>query len=193
MGPSGRSSLIIYTTSACTGSPAAQGSAANLGSPGLTASVADDSSTTFRATATDASGNTSACSAPITYVEDSTAPNPPTLSDTDPDSPANDNSPMVKGSAEPGSTVSLYTSSACTGSPAAQGSAANLGSPGLTASVADDSSTNFRATATDASGNTSACSAPITYVEDSTAPETTIDSGPLGPTNDPTPTFAFSP
>ena len=88
--------------------------------------------------------------------------------------------------------MSLFTSSACTGSPAAQGSAANLGSPGLTASVADDSSTAFRATATDASGNTSACSGPITYVEDSTAPNTTIDSGPLGPTNDPTPTFAFA-
>src|SRR4029077_1809236 len=115
----------------------------------------DDSSTGFRATATDASGNTSACSAPITYVEDSTAPAPPTLSDTDPDSPANDNSPQVKGSAEAGSTVSLYTSSACAGSPVAQGSAANLGSPGLAASVADDSSTSFRATATDAAGNTS--------------------------------------
>jgi hypothetical protein len=28
--------------------------------------------------------------------------------------------------------------------------------------------------------------------DDTTAPETTIDSGPLGPTNDPTPTFGFS-
>ena len=183
------STVSLFTSSACTGSPAAQGSAANLGSPGLTASVADDSSTTFRATATDASGNTSACSGPITYVEDSTAPNPPTLSDTDPDSPANDNSPKVKGSAEAGSTVSLFTSSACTGSPAAQGSAANLGSPGLTASVADDSSTTFRATATDASGNTSACSGPITYVEDSTAPNppTLSDTDPDSPANDNSP------
>jgi hemolysin type calcium-binding protein len=186
------STVRLFTSSDCTGSPTAQGSAANLGSPGLAVSVPDDSSTTFRAIATDAAGNASACSDPITYVEDSTPPDPPTLSDTDPDPPANDNSPKVKGSAEAGSTVNLYTSSACTGSPTAQGSAANLGSPGLAVSVPDDSSTTFRAIATDAAGNASACSDPITYVEDSTPPQTAIDSGPSGATNDPTPTFAFS-
>ena len=37
-----------------------------------------------------------------------------------------------------------------------------------------------------------ACSDPFTYVEDPTAPETTIDSGPSGSTTDATPTYGFS-
>ena len=90
--------MRLYTTSDCSGSVAATGSAAAFASPGLTVSVANDSTTTFHATATDAAGNTSACStSSITYVEDSTPPAEPTLTDTDPDSPANDNSPEVKG------------------------------------------------------------------------------------------------
>ncbi|HEY1355382.1 MAG TPA: Ig-like domain-containing protein, partial [Solirubrobacterales bacterium] len=46
---------------------------------------------------------------------------------------------------------------------------------------------------TDAAGNRSVCSTfSLSYTEDSTPPETEIDSGPSGPTNDSTPTFAFS-
>jgi hypothetical protein len=44
----------------------------------------------------------------------------------------------------------------------------------------------------DGSSNESACSLPFAYTEDSTAPQTTIDAGPSGPTDDPTPSFAFS-
>jgi hypothetical protein len=124
---------------------------------------------------------------------DTTPPAEPTLTDTDPDSPANDNAPRVKGGAEADSTVRLYTNASCAGAPAASGSATDFASPGLAIDVGDDSSTTVRATATDAAGNTSACSSSsIDYVEDSTAPETTIDAGPEDPTTDPTPTFAFS-
>jgi hypothetical protein len=91
----------------------------------------------------------------------------PTLTDTDPDSPANDNSPEIKGSAIDGSTVKLYTTSDCSGTPVATGSAANFASPGLTVNVPNDSSTTFRATATVGTA-TSACSAPLTYVEQTT-------------------------
>src|SRR5262249_47433561 len=38
----------------------------------------------------------------------------------------------------------------------------------------------------------SGCSSPLTYIEDSAAPDTTITSGPTGTTNDSTPTFGFS-
>ena len=100
--------------------------------------------------------------------------------------------PTVKGSAEAGSTVRVYESPDCTGAVAAQGPAAQFASPGLVASVVEDDTVDFTATATDASGNTSACSDPVEYREDSTAPDTQIDSGPVGTTRDATPTFAFS-
>src|SRR6266498_2212159 len=54
-------------------------------------------------------------------VEDPTPP--PVLTDTDPDSPANYNSPSVKGTAEAGSTVHLHTSSASSGYAVATGAA----------------------------------------------------------------------
>src|SRR6266540_3730414 len=53
------------------------------------------------------------------------------------------NNPKLKGTAEAGSTVRLYTSADCSGSVAASGSAADFGSPGLTVTVADDTTTNF--------------------------------------------------
>jgi hypothetical protein len=46
---------------------------------GLGFSVTDNSVTPVRATATDAAGNVSACSAPLTYVEDSAAPGAPAV------------------------------------------------------------------------------------------------------------------
>ncbi len=170
----------LYTDVSCTSAIAGQGSAASFASPGLQVSVANNSSTTFYATATDAAGNPSGCSSTsVTYVEDSTAPAEPTVTDTDPDSPANENSPRVKGTAPAGTTVKLYTNASCTSTVAAQGTAADFASPGLQVSVANNSSTTFHATATNGLGNPSACSSgasgSITYVEDSTPPDTDGD------------------
>jgi hypothetical protein len=115
----------------------------------------------------------------------------PTLTGTSPASPANNNLPKILGSAEAGSTVTLYTDAACTLGPAGTDTAAAFASPGITVAVADNSTTTFYATATDV--NTSACSpTSVTYVEDSTPPAASIDSGPTGMTNDHTPTFTFS-
>jgi hypothetical protein len=121
-------------------------------------------------------------------------PPAPSVTDTDPDAPANDNTPEVKGTAAAGSTVSVYTNSSCTGAPAARGTAEAFAFPGLTALVGDNTTTAFYVTATDpATGLSSPCStSPRTYVEDSAAPETTIDSGPSGATDDTTPVFTFS-
>ena len=71
------------------------------------------------------------------------------------------------------------------------GSAAAFASPGFSVTVADDSSTTYKAVAT-YSGGVSTCSAGFTYVEDSTPPNTTIDSGPSGLTNNASPSFSFS-
>ncbi len=166
------STVKVYTTSDCSGAPAATGTAAAFASPGITASVSDDTSTTFKATATDAAGNTSGCStSSVTYVEDSTAPALPAALASNPVGPANNNSPAISGTAEAGSTVKLYTTGACTGAPTATGTAAGFASPGITVSVSDDTSTTFKATATDSAGNVSGCSgSSVTYVEDSTTP-----------------------
>ncbi len=98
-----------------------------------------------------------------------TPPPAPQITDTDPDSPADDNAPELKGSAAAGSTVRLFKTAACTaGTAVAQGTAAKFASPGITALVADNKTTAFRARAVDAAGNISPCSGAFYYVEDST-------------------------
>jgi hypothetical protein len=93
-----------------------------------------------------------------------TRPATPTFTGTTPASPADDNSPEVRGTAGSGTTVKLYASSDCTGSPVT-GTAALFASPGFTVSVPDNSTTTYSATATDGSSVTSACSAPTSYSE----------------------------
>ena len=95
--------------------------------------------------------------------EDVIAPAAPQLTSTDPASPGSSGTPRIRGAAEAGSTVRVYAGSSCTGAPLATGSAAELGSSGIAVAVAEGSAAAFSATATDAAGNTSACSAPISY------------------------------
>ena len=118
------------------------------------------------------------------------APPPPSLTTTIPASPANNNSPKISGSASAGTTVKIYAGSSCAGSPVATGTDAHLAT-GITVSVADDSTTTFTATATSGEA-TSSCSTPITYVEDSTAPQTSIESSPPVLTNSAAASFSFS-
>jgi len=167
------------------------GSFASCASPHTTESLADGAHT-FKVRATDQASNTDPTPAERSFTVDTKAPAAPQLKETNPASPANANEPLIKGSAEASSTARLYTTADCSGAPAATGTAATLASPGLKATVADNSTTTFRASAEDAAGNLSPCSSGIEYIEDSKAPQTTIDSGPSGPTNDPTPTFSFS-
>ena len=128
-----------------------------------------------------------------TYVADLTPPAPPVLTDTDPDSPDSNNSPEVRGTAEALSTVRLYTNAACMAPSVVSGSVATFASAGLPVTVASDSSTTFYATATDSAGNVSDCSSGLTYVEDSTPPDTIIDNGPAegSTTTATTETFVF--
>lgn len=160
------STVRLYTNNTCTSAVAATGTAAAFASPGLSVSVSDNTTTTYYATATDAAGNVSACSAGLAYVEDSAAPAAPTVSSTSPASGANNNSPKVIGSAAAETTVKIYSTASCTGSPLATGTAAAFASPGIAASVAANTTTTFKATATDAAGNASACSSSsVVYAE----------------------------
>jgi glucose/arabinose dehydrogenase len=179
----------IYESGNCTGPVAAAASAADLAA-GLPVAVLDDSTTPLTAIAADSAGNESGCSPALLYSEDSTPPPAPTLSATSPASPANDNDPRVSGDAAAGSQVRIYESGNCTGPVAAVGNPAELAA-GLAVAIADDASVPLAATATDAAGNTSACSAAISYVEDSRPPAApAIGSIPLAPANDNRPTIA---
>ncbi|HWM62689.1 MAG TPA: Ig-like domain-containing protein, partial [Solirubrobacterales bacterium] len=145
----------------------------------------------FRVSSADSEANSSTTPKPPTAPQSfATPPGPPTLSATVPASPANQNAPKVVGSAAAGSTVRIYTTSDCSGSPLATASAATL-TTGIEVAVADNTTTNFRATATSAAG-TSTCSAPLAYVEDSNAPLTQIDSGPTALTTSAVANFTFS-
>lgn len=149
----------LFTSANCAGAPVATGPASQFGSGGLPATVPDNSTTTFRGTATNAGGGVSPCSASsVSYTEDSLAPAPPTFTGTSPPSPADDTSPEITGTAEPGSTVKLYNDPGCASPPSSTGPAAAFGAGGLTVNVAPNSTTTFRATATDQAGNTSPCS-----------------------------------
>ncbi len=88
---------------------------------------------------------------------------------------ANDNTPLVAGSATGAAAVLVFANSSCSGSPVAKGSADQF-STGLQVQVADNTTTTFSAASV--AGQRSACSSPVTYVEDSTAPLTRITMAP---------------
>ena len=119
----------------------------------------------------------------VRFENDTAAPAAPSLNDTDPDSPANDNNPEVKGTAEAGSTVRIYSDRRAAPAPSlASGSAAAFTGAGISAAV----SAPIRPPAcarprADAASIASGCSPALAYTEDSTAPQTQVDSGPPGP------------
>ncbi len=177
--------IELFTTSDCSGAPVASGTPGEFQSEGIAIHVPSDATTTIAATATDAGGNETACSASITYVEDSTAPSAPEITGSTPSSgaPHDDNYPEVFGSAPPGTTVRLYTTPDCSGEPVASGSAAQFADPGITVHVDDDTATTLRATAGDEAGNESTCSAGLTYIEDSPTPFETEPNNDLANAN----------
>jgi len=124
-------------------------------------------------------------------VEAAPPPEAPTITATTPASPANDNAPKIQGTLGAGSPteVRIYASADCSGPVAASGSAAEFTGAGITVTVADNTTTPLSAIAV--GGSDSSCSNTISYTEDSAAPNTLIDSGPRGPTNNPSPSFAF--
>lgn len=161
-------SVDVYANATCSGSPLATASASQLTGPGVVVAVADGTVNEFSARATDMEPLTSECSQPISYTESSDVvpPAPPQLTATDPASPNVSGTPRVRGSAEAGSTVRVYVGAACSGLPVATGSAAALESSGIAVQVDEGVTADFSATATDAGGNASECSQPISYTRE---------------------------
>ncbi|MDM2775009.1 BapA/Bap/LapF family large adhesin [Citrobacter sp. Cpo126] len=166
----------------------------------------------FTAIATDAAGNVSPVSGGFTINVDTIAPSIPLLVSVVDDIAGgvfnaalsngqltNDARPTLNGTAEAGSTVSIYDGSTLLGTALVQSN--NSWSFTPTTPLANGSHT-FTVTATDAAGNTSGATAGFSVVVDTTAPtqpsiSSIIDdvgpnTGPIGsnqPTNDARPTL----
>jgi hypothetical protein len=88
---------------------------------------------------------------------------------------ANDLTPSVAGSAPGASSVAVYSGASCSGTPIAKGSSTEL-TVGFKVTVPKNAASTFSAVSIGAQH--SACSNPVTYTEDSTAPRTRITMGP---------------
>ncbi|WP_043711962.1 Ig-like domain-containing protein [Corallococcus macrosporus] len=173
----------LYVDETCSGTAVDSQVADAAGTFSLRLSVPDDSVTATYVSASDEAGNASACAVGPTYREDSTPPAPPALATT-PVAPANHNTPVLHVTTEPGATVRFFVGTTCLGGALASRTADNQGQATLPLSVADNSTSRYVAQATDAVGNVSACSAALTFVEDSTAPSelaATVMDGLSGP------------
>ena len=154
------------------------GSFTACGNPVCTVAALSDGGHNLRFRAKDLDEHEHEDLTPVTraITIDTTPPAVPAL-ETDPDSPANDNSPRIRGNAAEG-TIDVYANATCAGSPAETGTAAELAGAGIAVNVADDTTTQFTAIARDAVDNDSDCSNAITYTEDSTAPNARITRRP---------------
>ena len=148
------------------------------GNPVCTVAALSDGGHSLRFRAKDLDENAHEDLTPITraITIDTAPPAVPALA-TDLDSPANDNSPRIRGNATEG-TIDLFANATCAGAPAATGTAAELAGAGIAVNVGDDTTTRFAAIARDAVDNESGCSNAITYTEDSTAPNALITRRP---------------
>ncbi len=119
----------------------------------------------------------------------SAAPPAPRLR-TVPGGRANDNTPRVTGSAPGATGVRIYAGAGCKGAPVAKGTQEQF-MAGLEVQVVNDTTTILSGLSV-AGGDESACSEPITYVEDSTAPQTRITMGPGAKTRKRSAVFRFT-
>ena len=205
--------VSIYTTSDCSGSPVAAGTAAEFGAGGVQVSVPDNSTTTFYARAA-LGGIFSQCSASsIEYQEVTPPPSEPEPKPkpepelegvpgpggppaphlrTIPGVRSNDSTPLVTGTAPGAVSVRIYANASCSGTPVAKGSAAQFTASGLQVAVTENTATSFYAVSVGSNDVRSSCSAPVVYFEDSTLPHTRITMGPGTKTRKRSPVFRFA-
>jgi hypothetical protein len=103
---------------------------------------------------------------------------------------ANDNTPLVTGSAPGAASVRIFTNPECDGSPVAKGSVGEF-EDGLEVRVVDNAVIAFYGTSVGPGGASSRCSAPVFYIEDSLTPRTRITMGPASKTRKRKAVFRF--
>jgi len=144
----------------------ASGTSAADGSFSITVPVELNNSSTLAVHAVDALGNISSCSKFLTYTHDDQDPTPPTITGTNPISPANSTTPNVLGIAEPNSTVEIHTGSGCSGPLLGIGTADSGAAFSNPISVQPNTSTPLFARAIDGAGNDPDCSSGIFYTHE---------------------------
>ncbi|MDL9979421.1 Ig-like domain-containing protein [Microbacterium sp. ASV49] len=145
-----------------------------------------DASHTVNATAKDAAGNISPVSNTNTFTVDTTPPAAPVITAPVNGSSTADTTPAITGTAEANSTVTVTTNGSVAGTTTADGS----GNWSFTPSTPlTDGPYTVTATATDAAGNTSPASAPVTFTVDTAAPAAPVITAPASgsSTSDTTP------
>jgi Bacterial Ig-like domain/PKD domain len=167
------------------------GAWADCTSPWTTAALASGPHT-VAVRATDEAGNTDATPATRSFTVGTTPPPDTTAPDTTitsgPTGTTNDTTPTFAFTSEAGAVFECRVDATPW---------ANCVSPWTTAALSDGPHT-VSVRATDAAGNTDATPATQSFTvgtappPDTTAPDTTITSGPTGTTDDATPTFAFT-
>ncbi|WP_404362435.1 Ig-like domain-containing protein [Corallococcus coralloides] len=154
-----------------------------------TATGLDEGPHTFTVAAVDTAGNVDPTPASSTWTVDLTPPDAPIVLQPTSGEVLTSASPVITGTAEPGSTVYLVLDNGAPLGPVLVNAQGEWSYP-VQATLADGSHT-LSATSTDAAGNTSP-PVSLTFIIDTDAPDTTIESGPAQPSNSASATFEFS-
>ena len=184
------STITIFDGVTAVGSGTATG-----GTYSITTSVLSNGVHNITVKATDAAGNTGVASGSLSMTIDTAAPAVPTTPDltlaSDSGSSNTDNitkvtTPSFTGTAESGSTVTIFDGVTAVGSGTAIG-----GTYTITTSALSNGPHSITATATDAAGNTGLASSSLSVTVDATGPTVTITSTALGNSTGSTSTITF--
>ncbi|MGE6761436.1 Ig-like domain-containing protein [Corallococcus interemptor] len=169
------------TTVLCTATVNASGAWA------CTSSQLAEGSHSVTATARDAAGNVSPASPPVPFSVDTVAPAAPVIAAPTANQTVGTQTPILSGTAEANSTVTVRegTTVLCIATANASGTWS------CTSSTLAQGAHTLSATTTDAAGNVSP-PVSLTFIIDTDAPDTTIESGPAQPSNSASATFEFS-
>ena len=137
----------------------------------ITTSTLADSNYVLTVTATDAAGNTSDASSALNLTVDTTAPGKPSIITTT--SLTNDSTPAIEGTAEAGSTVTLFVDGVTTGVTATADETTGAYTIAPTATLGDGTYA-LTVTSEDEAGNTSAASDALSITIDATIEQPTI-------------------
>ena len=206
--------IALYANQACEGAPVSEGSAEALDTTGIQITVVAEQVTYISANQSDTTG-ASNCSNALMYEQVKELPppqeppsgpagtsgSPPAAGNqTPPAAPrlrtvpggvANDNTPLVTGTAPGAASVRIFADPSCDGAPVASGSASQFAA-GIPVRVADNVVLAFYGISVGPGGAKSRCSDPAYYVEDSMAPHTRITMGPASRTRSRTAIFRFT-
>ena len=177
--------VTIHRAPDCSDDPVGTG-VSESGELEIPVGVPDDSTTTFWARATLPGEDASPCSTTsATYVEDSTAPDPPQLTGTDPVSPAEEPRPDVLGATEAGARITIFLGEDCE-EPLAEGVAEADGTFRIEVELPPDVTSTVSARATDLAGNVSECSEGLSYRNPGEVNLASVFPPPSSQTNEPT-------